>query len=186
VSEALERFIDELCELELAPALLRRDPKGQGWLPASLRRMVREDPSCARELDEFVAMELALHDGHEPSDAFFTRRVMDRVPELAVVDDRRRTWILASAYALAIGVGYVLLGPLLRSAELAKRVASWVEPLHLNHEGWAHGHAVEAGGMWIALALLVIAGVLVLAPTEWFGHRLGRSRATGSMRQSRA
>ncbi len=56
----------------------------------------------------------------------------------------------------------MLLGPLLSSGELVR----FVEPLH----GWYHEHAVEAGGMWIALAVLAAAGILVLAPT-------GRRRA---------
>ena len=154
----LDAFIERLCELELDPALLRSSPRGERWLPADLQRVIAEDPECARELDEFVAMELALHDVHEPSDAFFTRRVLDQLPEIEAVDDRRRTWILASAYALAIGVAYVLLGPLLSSGELA----SMAGPLH----DWVHDHAVETGGMWIALALLVTAGVLTLAPTD--------------------
>ena len=118
------------------------DPRGERWLPAGLRRMIEDDPECARELDEFVAMELALYDVHEPSDAFFTRRVLDRLPEMEAIDDRRRTWILASAYALAIGVAYLLLGPLLSSGELA----GFVEPVH----DWYHDHAIEAGGMWVA------------------------------------
>lgn len=157
MSASLERFVEQLCALELDPEQLRRDPRGERWLPASLRRMAEEDPACARELEEFVAMELALFDVHEPSDAFFTRRVMERLPEIEAVDDRRRTWILASAYALAIGVAYLLLGPLLSSGE----IASFVEPVH----DWVHSRALEAGGMWISLVLLVVAGVLTLAPT---------------------
>jgi hypothetical protein len=88
------------------------------------------------------------------------------------IDDRRRTWILASAYALAIGVAYVLIGPLLSSpsrtgarpewgANWADQVAAWVEPLH----DWYHDHAVEAGGMWMILALLLTAGALVVLPS---------------------
>lgn len=162
MSESLDRFIEQLCELELDPEQLRSDPRGERWLPSNLQRMVAEDPACARELDEFVAMELALGDVHEPSDAFFTRRVMERLPELEAVDDRRRTWILASAYALAIGVAYLLLGPLLSSGE----IASFVEPVH----DWYHAHALEAGSVWISVVLLATAGVLTLAPT-------GRKRA---------
>jgi hypothetical protein len=162
VSESIEHFVEQLCELELDPELLRRDPRGERWLPASMRRMIEADPACARELEEFVAMELALYDVHEPSDAFFTRRVMSKLPEIEAIDDRRRTWILASAYALAIGVAYLLLGPLLSSGE----IATFFEPMH----DWYHGWALEAGGMWIALVLLVTACVLTLAPT-------GRHRA---------
>ncbi|PRP91552.1 hypothetical protein ENSA5_54280 [Enhygromyxa salina] len=163
VSERCEAFIEALCELDLDPQLLREDPGGERWLPRSLRRMAQEDPACARELAEFVEMELALFEVHEPNDAFFTRLVMDRLPELEAVDDRRRTWILASAYALAIGMTYLLLGPLLRSGEFA----GWVEPLH----DWYHGLPLEAGGMWMVLALVLAAGALVLIPSG------GRRRA---------
>jgi hypothetical protein len=168
MSEALEQFVERLCELDLDPQLLREDPSGQRWLPASLRRMVAEDPACARELAEFVEMELELYRMHEPCDAFFTRAVLDRLPPVEAIDDRRRTWILASAYALAIGVAYVLIGPLLSSpsraaarADWAGQVAAWVEPLH----DWYHDHAVEAGGMWMILALLLTAGALVVLPS---------------------
>jgi hypothetical protein len=157
---SIDDFVEQLCELEIDPELLRSDPRGERWLPTPLRRMVQDDPACARELAEFVAVELALHDVHEPTDAFFTRRVLDRLPEceLHPIDDRRRTWILASAYALAIGVAYLLLGPLFSSGE----ISSWVAPVH----DWYHDRAVGAGGMWIALALLLSAGVLSFAPTR--------------------
>jgi hypothetical protein len=36
-----------------------------------------------------------------------------------------------------------------------------VEPLH----DWYHDHAVEAGGMWMILALLLTAGALVVLPS---------------------
>jgi hypothetical protein len=157
MSEKVEQFVERLCELELDPQLLREDPSGQRWLPAPLLRMVAEDPACARELAEFVEMELALYKAHEPCDAFFTRAVLDRLPAVEAIDDRRRTWILASSYALSIGVAYVLLGPLLGSAG---EVAAWMEPLH----DWYHDHAVEAGGMWMIIALLLTAGALVVLP----------------------
>lgn len=159
MSETLEQFVERLCELELDPQLLREDPSGQRWLPASMRRMVVENPACARELAEFVEMELELYRAHEPCDAFFTRAVLDRLdrlPCVEAIDERRRTWILASAYALAIGVAYVLIGPLLGSGELT----AWMEPLH----DWYHDHAVEAGGMWMIIALLLTAGALVVLP----------------------
>jgi hypothetical protein len=158
MSGSVDQFIERLCELELDPQLLRDDPSGQRWLPATLRRMVVEDPACARELAEFVEMELELYNAHEPTDAFFTRAVLDRLPAVESIDDRRRTWILASAYALSIGVAYVLLGPLLGSAP--GEVAAWMEPLH----DWYHDHAVEAGGMWMVAALLLTAGALVVLP----------------------
>jgi anti-sigma factor RsiW len=160
---SVEQFVERLCELELDPQQLREDPSGERWLPGSLRRMVAEDPACARELAEFVEMEIALHQVHEPSDAFFTRAVMVRLPAVEAVDDRRRTWILASAYALSIGVAYVLLGPLLGSfggGVSGGELAAWMEPLH----DWYHDHAVEAGGMWMIAALLLVAGALVVLP----------------------
>jgi anti-sigma factor RsiW len=157
MSERVDAFVEQLCELELDPQLLREDPSGARWLSASMRRMVAEDPECARELAEFVAMELALHQAHEPCDAFFTRAVMVRLPAVEAVDDRRRTWILASAYALAIGVTYVFLGPLVQSGG---ELAAWMEPLH----DWYHDHAVEAGGMWMVAALLLTAAALVILP----------------------
>ena len=157
MSEAIDQFIEELCELELDPQLLREDPRGDRWLPASLRAMVEADPACARELVEFVDMELALLDVHEPSDAFFTRAVMDRLPEIQAIDDRRRTWILASAYALAIGVTYLLLGPALAAGEVGE-LGRWLEPLH----GWYHEHAVEAGSLWMGVAMVVMAALMVL------------------------
>ncbi|KIG13470.1 hypothetical protein DB30_08036 [Enhygromyxa salina] len=154
-SPDLDRFVERLTELDLDPELLREDPTGERWLPRSLRQLVTHDPACRQELAEFVEMELALLDVHEPSDVFFTRQVMDRLPTLEAVDDRRRNWILASAYALAIGVAYLLLGPLLSSGELT----SWVEPVH----HWYHAHAVEAGGMWMVLLLAACALALVPA-----------------------
>jgi hypothetical protein len=165
VTGLFDRFVEQLCELELDPELLRTDPRGERWLPTDLRKMIDEHPECAREFDEFVAMELALYDVHEPSDAFFTRRVMDQLPAIEAIDDRRRTWILASAYALAIGVAYLLLGPLLSSGEISN-YSRFIDPV----QDWYHGGALEAGGMWIALVLLATAGVLTLAPT-------GRRRA---------
>ena len=40
MSDQLDRFIEQLCELELDPVLLRDDPGGERWLPASLLAMV--------------------------------------------------------------------------------------------------------------------------------------------------
>ena len=160
MSERLDQFVERLCELELDPQLLREDPSGERWLTASMRRMVAEDPECARELAEFVEMELALTHAHEPVDAFFTRAVMGRLPAVEAVDDRRRTWILASAYALSIGVAYVLLGPVVQSVGGTGEIAAWMEPLH----DWYHDHAVEAGGVWMVAALLLTAAALVVLP----------------------
>jgi len=153
----VDAFLEALVELEPSPEQLRRDPEGRGWLPAKLRAEAEADPDCAAELAEFVAMELALFDVHEPCDAFFTRRVLDRLPEIEAVDQRRRTWILASAYALAIGVAYLILGPLLSAGTLS----SWIAPV----VDWAGGQALaESGGVWMALALLTVAGALVFIP----------------------
>lgn len=156
-------FADALIELEVEPARLRMDPDGATWLPEAMVEMARRDADCAHELAEFVALELALHGGDEPEDPFFCRQVMDRLPEVHAVDDRRRTWILASAYALAIGVAYLLLGPALSQGH----VASWFDPVR----GWYEGHAASVGGISLGIALLGVAVALVLLPAG------GRRRA---------
>jgi hypothetical protein len=170
--QALDLFVERLLQLDLDPQQLRDDPTGEQWLPHSLRRMAREDPACRQELAEFVQIELALHDMpapldvHQPSDVFFTRRVMERLPKREAVDDQRRNWILASAYALAIGVAYLLLGPLLSSGELTGWFEGSFEPVH----SWYHGYAIEAGGMWMVALLAGCALALALVPA-------GRRRA---------
>ncbi|EDM77033.1 hypothetical protein PPSIR1_16070 [Plesiocystis pacifica SIR-1] len=160
---SVDAFVEALIELDLEPESLRRDPAGASWLPASLREAAERSPECARELEEFVEMELALCDVHEPVDAFFTRQVMDRLPELDAVDHRRRTWILASAYALAIGVTYLLLGPLLSSGELA----AMVEPVR----DWYGSGAAESGGVWMGAVALIAAVAIGFLPAG------GRPRA---------
>ena len=158
-SDRQEAFADALLALEVDAQRLRSDPQGHSWLPPELKRCVAEDPACARELAQFVELELELYAVDKPSDAFFTRRVLERLPTQATVDARRRTWILASAYALAIGVAYLLLGPLMASGELA----GWLEPLR----AWYQGHAFEAAGlsMGLGVALMIAAAALVLLPT---------------------
>jgi hypothetical protein len=175
-SDQVERFVDRLCALELDPELVRRAPAGEGWLPADLRQLAANDQACADELAQFVAMELELYDHHQqpgladrlgPRDVFFTRSVMDRLPEIEAIDERRRTWILASGYALAIGVAYLLLGPLLSSGTLAAYVSAVSDSVSGSLHDWGHSHHVlEASGAWLALALLLAAGLLSIAPTE--------------------
>jgi hypothetical protein len=158
VPEVLEvsDFTERLLELELDARTLQVDPRGETWLPADLRARVERDAACARELDEFVATELVLFDGREPSDAFFTKCVMQQLPAIDAVDDPRRNWILASAYALAIGVAYLLLGPWLGSGELGERLGEWV--------AWSETIAIEAGGAGLAIGLLVGAAALLVLP----------------------
>lgn len=159
----LDRFVEQLCELDIDPQRLREDASGASWLPASLYELTQRDEACALELAEFVEMELSLLDVHEPCDAFFTRRVLDSLPQVDAVDETRRTWILASAYALAIGLTYVLVGPMFGSGE----IAAYFAPLH----DWYHDHALETGGLWMALALMCTAGALVVLPTGGGGRR---------------
>jgi hypothetical protein len=147
-----ESLLERLLELDLDARTLRVDPRGETWLPADLRARVEHDAELARELDEFVATELALFDVREPSDAFFTKRIMQELPSIDAVDDRRRTWILASAYALAIGVAYLLLGPWLGSAEFGVWLA------------WSERVASEAGGAGLAIGLLVGTAALLVVP----------------------
>ena len=156
-----DRFLDRLLELELDARTLREDPRGETWLPADLRAAIENDPSWASEFEEFVATELSLFDVREPSDAFFTKRVMQQLPELNAVEDSRRTWILASAYALAIGVAYLLLGALINSGELGSTVAGeWFASL----SAWSESHASEAGGAGLAIGFLVAIAALLVLP----------------------
>ncbi len=163
-SERRDEFLERLLELELDARTLRQDPSI--WLPPDMLELVREDSGCAEELREFIDLELGMFDAvavQEPTDAFFTKRVMDALPPIETVDDNRRTWILASAYALAIGVAYLLLGPLLSSGELSE----WFAPLR----GWVDDHALEAGSMWLPVSLLIAAAALVLLPVGRGGGR---------------
>lgn len=151
-----DRFVERLLELELDARTLQTDPQGETWLPADMRAQVERDAECARELEEFVATELVLFDGREPSDAFFTKQVMQQLPSIDAVDDPRRTWILASAYALAIGVTYLLLGPWLGSGEFGQRLGEWV--------AWSENLATETGGAGLAIGLLLGTAALLVLP----------------------
>jgi hypothetical protein len=154
MSEA-DRFVERLLALELDARTLREDPRGDTWLPADLRAELERDESLARELDEFVATELELFDMRQPSDAFFTKRVMQQLPAVEAVDDQRRNWILASAYALAIGVAYLLIGPWLGSAELEQTLTTLRSSVDQ--------YAIEAGSAGLAIGgLLLVAALLVL------------------------
>jgi hypothetical protein len=147
-----DRFLERLLELELDARTLQTDPRGETWLPADLRAQVERDAECAREFEQFVATELALFDVREPSDAFFTKRVMQQLPAVDAVDDSRRTWILASAYALAIGLTYLLLGPWLGSLEFGEWLA------------WSESFTGEVGGAGMAIGLLLGAAALLVVP----------------------
>ncbi len=155
-------LIERLVELDLDARTLREDPRGETWLPADLRAEIERDPAWAAEFAEFVATEQALFDGREPCDAFFTKRVMQKLPELEGLDDSRRTWILASAYALAIGLAYLLIGPLLGSGELFDSAAAtnWLVSLG----AWSESHASEAGGVGLAIGLLVGTALVLVVP----------------------
>src|SRR5690606_39188448 len=78
-TSALDRLDSILAELELSSDDLRRDPHGDGWLPAEARALVQADPSCRAALREFVEGELELWGAlpgptaaAPPVDPFFT------------------------------------------------------------------------------------------------------------------
>jgi hypothetical protein len=163
-----ERLEEALIELELSSQQLRADPKGSSWLPAELRELVERDDACRLALREFVEFELGLFDeGRGPSDALFTARVMRALPEVEQADARRRTFILAGAHALALGVAYLLLWPLYQSGALQP----WVS----NAQGWLDTgtEAVGVAGFAGVFALTAVVAMLVLLPRLTSGQ-LGR------------
>jgi hypothetical protein len=146
----LERLRDALLELDVSPERLRADPTGASWLPEELRALVARSDECRFELTEFVAMELELFDDSVgPTDALFTARVMEDLPAVETTDAWRRTWILAAFHALAIGVAYLVLWPMLQGGELTAAL----DQLHGLHDWRA---SIGEG----ALATAV--------PVEWF------------------
>lgn len=160
--EALE---EHLYSLELRPAQLRRDPYGDEWLGAEWRALVAERPEFVVVVRRFVEEELELYDSvRGQADAFFTARVIEATSpeEIAGVGlaPRYRSWVLACAYAMAFGVGAVIVAPWLKG----QGYASWSAAVHelLSHElGEARGETP-----WMALAAGAAILVVALASTR--------------------
>ncbi|HFE45125.1 MAG TPA: hypothetical protein ENJ18_06465, partial [Nannocystis exedens] len=101
------------------PAELRSGPNGEGWLDDHWLRIVRRDPALLAVVRRFVEEELELYDSlRGQADAFFTARVIEATSPVEVAGlglaPRYRSWIIASAYALALGVASMIIMPWLK------------------------------------------------------------------------
>ena len=157
LAPSVARLRGFLEEADIPSGVLRRDPEGKSWLPAELRALVSADPTCHAELRRFVDREIELFGSvRQRSDALFTDRVLKAAAPVQIagagLDSRYRSLILAFAYALATGVAYYMLAPLLGLAALG----SWTGQL-------AQAIGVEDGGNIgaRALAVLAAAGLIV-------------------------
>jgi len=163
-TSALDRLDSILAELELSSDDLRRDPHGDGWLPAEARALVQADPSCRAALREFVEGELELWGAlpgpaaaAPPVDPFFTARVVSSLPgprSGTGLTPRRRALLLGLFHGVAGLLAYVVLTMVPESttrwAEQAHSVLSWGS--ELGSSLWLLATALGA----CALALLVV------------------------------
>jgi hypothetical protein len=167
LSPAVARLRGFLEEADIPSGVLRRDPEGRSWLPSELRALVAADPTCHAELHRFVDREIELFGSvRQRSDALFTDRVLKAAAPVQIagagLDSRYRSLILAFAYALATGVAYFMLAPLLGLAALR----TWSEQL-------TEAVGVDDGGYVgvRALAVLAVAGLVVaVAFVPWRRH----------------
>lgn len=167
LSPSVARLRSFLEEADIPSSVLRRDPEGKAWLPAELRALVAADPTCHAELRRFVDREIELFGSvRQRSDALFTDRVLKAAAPVQIagagLDSRYRSLILAFAYALATGVAYFMLAPLLGLAALGSRTGQLVEAIGVEDGG-------NIGGT--ALAVLAAAGMVVaFAFVPWRRH----------------
>lgn len=152
----LRAFLDAL---DVPSSTLKRDPEGATWLPPELQALVAADPACREDLRRFVDRELELFGSvRQRPDALFTARVLRAAEPVQIagagLDPQVRSWILGFSYALATGVAFVMLAPLLGLA-MPQRWAAEV--------GAAVGLEVEAGPEPWGIALVGGALVAVLA-----------------------
>jgi len=165
--EALE---EHLYSLELRLAELRAGPNGEGWLGDPWLRIVRREPALLAVVRRFVEEELELYDSlRGQADAFFTARVIEATSPVEVAGiglaPRYRSWILASAYALALGVASMIAVPWLKG----QGGMSWSSSLH---EVVSHGVGEPSERGWFLLLAAALAIVVVLI----VGARISASR----------
>ncbi len=155
------------------PAELRAGPNGEGWLEDRWLRIVRRDPALLAVVRRFVEEELELYDSlRGQADAYFTARVIEATSPVEVAGlglaPRYRSWIMASAYALALGTASMIAVPWLKG-QGGIGGTSWL------HELVSHrvGEPSERG--WILLLVGGLAIAVVLIVGAWFSARSGRS-----------
>lgn len=155
-------------EADIPSSVLRRDPEGAGWLPAELRALVEAEPCCREELRRFVDREIELFGSvRQKGDALFTDRVLRAAAPVEIVgaglDTRQRSYILAFAYALATGVAYLMLAPLLGLAALG----TWTGQLSAVVAAEDHDNAgLRAAGVLVGAVILVV----TVAFVPWRRH----------------
>jgi hypothetical protein len=163
VAERTEALEEHLYSLDLRPAQLRSDPLGETWLGEEWFAAVVQEPELRGVLRRFVEEELELYDSvRGQADAFFTARVIEAASPMEVAGaglaPRYRSWVLASAYALALGTASMLAIPWLKG----QGYVSWSALLHefVSHE---LGEASESSWLFIAVAALAIVAVGLVA-----------------------
>ncbi len=156
----VERLESILAELELSPAELRRDPAGEGWLPADARALVERHPACREALAEFVAGELDLWSVRPETlappavDPFFIARVVDALPSPrsgTSLTPRRRALLLGLFHMVAGLLAYLVL------TRVPESTARWAERAH-SMLTWGSD---AGGGLWL-LATAIAAAVLLV------------------------
>jgi hypothetical protein len=156
----VDRLESILAELELSPAELRRDPSGEGWLPAEARALVQAHPRCRESLDEFVSGELDLWSARPEAavpptvDPFFTARVVGALPRPRSgtgLSPRRRALLLGLFHVVAGLLAYVVL------TMVPESTARWAEQAH-RMLTWG---SESTGGPW--LAATAVGAVVLLA-----------------------
>ena len=157
----LTLFQAALLDADVDPEVLRRDPSGETWLPVDLRALVRDDAECRALVQEFSRAELAMFDGADlGNDPLFTARVVRSLPlplEGAGLALRRRRWILAAAYGMAVSSAYVTWWHFAPG-----QLSRWVSSAQLVLEDGA-----RLGAVWaVAVAVLVAAIALTLPRTH--------------------
>lgn len=158
----LERLDELLAQLEVAPAELRDDPHGLGWLPVEALALVQAHPQCQQALQEFVEGELSLWSARPSSsapavDPFFTARVVESLPSPrsgTSLSPRRRAMLLGLFHVIAGVLAYAVLTMVPEStarwAAQAHSVLSWGSEL---------GSSMWLGATAMGAALLAVLAV---------------------------
>ena len=163
MAERTEALEEHLYSLDLRPAQLRSDPLGETWLGDEWFEAVVQEPELRGVLRRFVEEELELYDSvRGQADAFFTARVIEAASPMEVAGaglaPRYRSWVLASAYALALGTASMLAIPWLKG----HGYTSWSALLHefVSHD---LGDARESSWWFVVVGALAIVAVWLMA-----------------------
>ncbi|PCC66558.1 hypothetical protein SAMN02745121_00713 [Nannocystis exedens] len=160
-SPSIVRLRSFLEELDVQSSTLKRDPRGQTWLPPEIRALVESDPECRAELGRFVDRELELFDSvRQRNDPMFAKDVLNATHSVEIagsgLDPRIRSWILGLFYALATIAAYATLAPLFGLSERGSVLAQARAALGLASEATSpSAWGLATVGAAVALALLL-------------------------------